>query len=49
MGKNILVAFQGLLGAYSDLAAREIFPDINTLPRPSFEEVLSAAKQFLNY
>ena len=47
MGKNILVAFQGLLGAYSDLAAREIFPDTNTLPRPSFEEALSAVEKNL--
>ena len=47
MGKNILVAFQGLPGAYSDLAAMEIFPDINTLPCPSFEEALSAVEKNL--
>jgi prephenate dehydratase len=39
MGK---VAFQGTLGAYSDLACRTAFPDRPTLPCASFEEAISA-------
>jgi prephenate dehydratase len=36
------VAFQGRLGAYSDLACRTAFPDRPTLPCASFEEAISA-------
>ncbi len=34
------IAFQGFLGAYSDLACRHAFPGSNTLPCPSFEAAM---------
>lgn len=37
-----LIAFQGLPGAYSDLACRTTFPDMKTLPCPAFEDVFAA-------
>jgi prephenate dehydratase len=37
-----LIAFQGLPGAYSDLACRSVFPDMETLPCPAFEDVFAA-------
>ena len=37
-----LIAFQGLPGAYSDLACRTVFPDIGTLPCAAFEDVFAA-------
>jgi len=39
---NNLIAFQGLPGAYSDLACRTTFPDMKTLPCPAFEDVFAA-------
>ena len=38
------VAFQGYLGAYSDLACRAIFPGGTTLPCHEFEDALAAAR-----
>jgi prephenate dehydratase len=38
------VAFQGIRGAYSDLAARAVFPGRPTLPSPSFETALAAVR-----
>jgi prephenate dehydratase len=39
------VAFQGVLGAYSDLACRVVYPDMVTLPCPSFEDAFAAAEE----
>lgn len=36
------IAFQGWPGANSDLACRQVFPNLTTLPCPSFEETLAA-------
>ncbi|MGH6894153.1 MAG: prephenate dehydratase domain-containing protein, partial [Dongiaceae bacterium] len=38
------IAFQGLPGAYSDLACRAAYPDLTTLPCPSFEDAFAAVK-----
>lgn len=40
--KNI--SFQGALGAYSDLACREVFPKLETLPCDTFEEAFAAVQ-----
>ena len=39
------IAFQGLPGAYSDLACREVFPRMATLPTPTFEETFAALER----
>ncbi len=39
------VAFQGAPGAYSEIAAREVFPNLETLPCPSFEDLFAAVKE----
>ncbi len=36
------IAFQGMAGAYSDLACREAYPDLTPLPRASFEDTFAA-------
>ena len=36
------IAFQGALGAYSDLACRQRFPEMTTLPCRSFEDMFNA-------
>ncbi|HZF78020.1 MAG TPA: prephenate dehydratase [Acetobacteraceae bacterium] len=38
------IAFQGLPGAYSDLACRHAFPGWTTLPCPSFEAAMAAVR-----
>jgi len=40
-----LIAFQGSHGAYSDLACRTVFPDLGTMPCPSFEDVFEAVRE----
>jgi len=40
-----VIAFQGLPGAYSDLACRSVYPDWKTLPCPSFEDVFQAVHE----
>lgn len=39
------IAFQGELGAYSDLACRVVYPEMQTLPCPSFEDVFAAVEE----
>ncbi|MFZ5791559.1 MAG: prephenate dehydratase [Pseudomonadota bacterium] len=39
-----LIAFQGLPGAYSDLACRAAFPKMRTLPCASFEDTFAAVR-----
>jgi prephenate dehydratase len=38
------IAFQGALGAYSDLACRAVFPDYTTLPCLSFDDAFAAVQ-----
>ena len=40
-----LIAFQGIPGAYSDLACRIAFPDWRTLPCESFEATIEAVRE----
>jgi len=42
-GENI-IAFQGIAGANADLACRQAYPYMNTLPVPSFEDVFEAVE-----
>ena len=39
-----IIAFQGIAGAYSDLAARAVFPGHPTLACPAFEDVFDAVR-----
>ena len=39
-----MIAFQGVPGAYSDLACRTAYPGMETLPCPSFETVIEAVR-----
>ena len=39
------IAFQGLPGAYSDLACLAAYPDMVTLPCPTFEAVIDAVRE----
>ena len=41
---DTIIAFQGLPGAYSDLACRAAYPKMTTLPCPSFEDAFAAVK-----
>ncbi|MDA1323865.1 MAG: prephenate dehydratase [Proteobacteria bacterium] len=36
------IAFQGMLGAYSHLACRQVFPDMHALPAQTFEDMFAA-------
>ena len=38
------IAFQGEPGAYSDLACRQVFKDMTTLPRAGFEDAIAAVR-----
>jgi prephenate dehydratase len=38
------IAFQGAPGAYSDLACREVFPKLATLPCAGFEDAIAAVR-----
>ncbi len=40
-----IIAFQGVPGAYSDLACRSVHPEMQTLPCPSFEDAFAAVKE----
>lgn len=39
------IAFQGLAGAYSDLACRQVYPGMATLPTATFEETFAALEK----
>ena len=39
------IAFQGAMGAYSDLACRAVYPDMKTLPCHTFEETFAAVTE----
>src|SRR3546814_9887734 len=39
-----VIAFQGALGAYSDMACREARPQMTTLPCASFEDTFAAVR-----
>ena len=39
------IAFQGALGAYSDLACRSVFPEHTTLPCLSFDDAFNAVQE----
>jgi prephenate dehydratase len=38
------VAFQGEMGAYANLAAREALPHVEAVPRPTFEDAVAAVR-----
>lgn len=38
------ISFQGAHGAYSDLACREVFPELQTVPCDTFEEAFAAVQ-----
>ncbi|MDB5414924.1 MAG: prephenate dehydratase [Rubritepida sp.] len=42
---NQIIAFQGVAGAYSDLACRHAYPGWTTLGCPSFEAAMSAVRE----
>ena len=39
------IAFQGQFGAFSDLACREVFPDMQTYPCVTFEDTFSCVRE----
>lgn len=41
---NNKIAFQGFAGAYSDMACREMYPGIETLPCATFEDAFAAVR-----
>ncbi|HET6607099.1 MAG TPA: prephenate dehydratase domain-containing protein, partial [Rhodopila sp.] len=40
-----MISFQGVPGAYSDLACRHAYPDMQTLPCASFEDAIDAVRE----
>ena len=42
--KKLKIAFQGMAGAYSNMACEECFPNANAIPCISFENMLETAK-----
>lgn len=44
---NTTIAFQGLPGAYSQIACRAVFPDFTALPCASFEDAFAAVRDGL--
>jgi prephenate dehydratase len=49
MNKKIKVAFQGEKGAYSHLACLEVFPNLDSIPCPTFEEAFQLAQDNPEY
>lgn len=46
-GEYKKIAFQGMAGAYSDLACRKAYPDLETIPCVSFEAAFRAVRENL--
>ena len=46
MKKTNSFAFQGVNGAYSEQAGKNVFPDCNSVPCSTFEEMFSFKKVF---
>ena len=44
MTKEIRFSFQGVKGAYSELAGKNIFPNSTSLPNNTFEEMFEAVR-----
>ena len=42
---NAPIAFQGAPGAYSDLACRHAFPQMETLPCTQFDDAFAAVRE----
>ncbi|UCH73696.1 MAG: prephenate dehydratase [Rhodospirillales bacterium] len=42
---QLIIAFQGHYGAYSDMACRAVFPELTTMPCASFEDVFAAVRE----
>jgi len=42
--KNNIIAFQGVAGANSDMACRQAYPYMETLPCPTFEDAMEAVQ-----
>ena len=40
-----MISFQGVPGAYSDLACRNAFPEMETLPCASFQDAIDAVRE----
>ena len=40
-----IIAFQGIPGAYSEMACKEKFRTLKTLPCPSFEEMILSVQE----
>jgi len=49
MKEKIKVAFQGEKGAYSHLVCKEVFPNVDTVACPTFEETFQLAKENSEY
>jgi prephenate dehydratase len=45
MSTDNIIAFQGVPGAYADLACRSVYPAMDTLSCPSFEECFIAVRE----
>ena len=43
--KKLKIAFQGMSGAYSNMACEECFPNANAIPCISFENMLDTTKR----
>ena len=43
--QNNIIAFQGVPGAYSEMACLSNFKNMKTLPCPSFEEMISSVQE----
>ena len=44
MNKNLKFSFQGVSGAYSELAGKKIYPEFSSLPCNTFEEMFDAVR-----
>jgi len=43
--KSNVIAFQGVAGAYSDMACRAVHPEMTTLPCSTFEDTFAAVRE----